>query len=57
VANLARILREILKRIKVALFDPSFNYYLHVSPVNSEKLKSFHWHITIVPKLTQVAGL
>jgi UDPglucose--hexose-1-phosphate uridylyltransferase len=54
--SLARILKEILSRIKVCLSNPSYNFYLHISPVNSESQESFHWHIEIVPKLTRVAG-
>ena len=32
--SLAAILRETMQRIKLALSDPSYNYYLHVPPIN-----------------------
>ena len=54
--HLAAILKETLYRINGCLANPSYNYYLHVSPVNSPRLDSFHWHIEIVPNLSQVAG-
>jgi len=54
--DLAKILKETLSRIKACLSDPSYNFYLHISPVNYEAQESFHWHIEIVPKLTRVAG-
>ena len=53
---LAGILRETLIRLKNCLSDPSYNYYLHVAPVNTEEAEEFHWHIEIVPKLTRTTG-
>ena len=52
----AAILKEVLQRIKICLGDPSYNFYLHVSPFNYEKQESYHWHIEIIPQLTRVAG-
>lgn len=54
--HLAGILKEILLSIKDALSNPSYNFYLHVAPVNYDNEESFHWHIEIVPQLTRVAG-
>ncbi len=54
--SLADILRETLARLKSCLSDPSYNYYLHVAPVNTEGGERFHWHIEIVPKLTRPTG-
>ena len=54
--NLASILKDILTRIKTCLSDPSYNFYLHIAPVDYEHEESFLWHIEIVPKLTHVAG-
>lgn len=54
--ELAEILKSVLLRIKVCLSDPSYNFYLHVSPVDYENPQSYHWHIEIVPQLTRVAG-
>ncbi len=54
--ELAEILKSVLLRIKVCLSDPSYNFYLHVTPVDYENPQSYHWHIEIVPQLTRVAG-
>ncbi len=53
---LAITLREALLRLKKCLSDPSYNYYLHNVPVNTEVGREFHWHIEIVPKLTKTTG-
>ena len=54
--KLACILKEILLRMKVVLSNPSYNFFLHVTPVNYENQESYHWHIEIIPKLTRLAG-
>jgi len=53
---LAGILKETLSRLKACLSDPSYNYYLHVAPVNTPGEEVFHWHIEVVPKLTRTTG-
>ncbi len=54
--HLASILKEMLYRLKICLSDPSYNFYLHLAPVNYESQESFHWHIEIVPQLTRIIG-
>ena len=54
--QLAAILKDVLLRIKICLSDPSYNFYLHVTPVDYENPQSYHWHIEIVPQLTRIAG-
>jgi len=54
--NLSSVIRELLARMKKALGDPSYNFYLHVPPVNYGELVSYHWHIEVLPQLTRVAG-
>lgn len=63
---LAKCLKEILKRLKVCLNDPPYNYVVHTSPnpmVRPGKPDywgtiqyDFHWHIEIIPRLTKMAG-
>jgi len=65
-AALARSFRDILARLKSVLRDPAYNFVFHTSPNTSAELHrtnywatiqaDFHWHIEILPRLTQVAG-
>jgi UDPglucose--hexose-1-phosphate uridylyltransferase len=56
IMDLANILKSTLWKIHVVLNDPPFNFVLHTAPL-SDGVKSFyHWHIEIMPRLTQVAG-
>ena len=53
----ARILKETLTRVNIALHDPPYNLVLHTSPCNDWRgPKQNHWHLEIMPKLTRVAG-
>ena len=53
---LARTLKETLSKIKKSLNDPSFNLMIHTLPIYGKEAESFHWHIEIIPHLTQIAG-
>ncbi len=55
-ADLSRSLRETLIRFNRSLDDPPFNYIIHSNPFEETESDRFHWHIEIMPKLTQVAG-
>ena len=56
VGDLSHTLQRILGGLSRVLDKPSFNYVLHTSPCNSPKLKYYHWHIEIIPRLVKVAG-
>jgi UDPglucose--hexose-1-phosphate uridylyltransferase len=57
VEALAAILRSTLRRIKVALEEPPYNYVLHTAPTRGDGVQEYyHWHLEIMPKLTKVAG-
>ncbi|RKY44270.1 MAG: galactose-1-phosphate uridylyltransferase [Candidatus Omnitrophota bacterium] len=53
---LAKILKEVIFKIRRVLFSPPYNYIIHTSPVNSEEPLGYHWHIEIMPKLSRTAG-
>ncbi|BCA54444.1 Galactose-1-phosphate uridylyltransferase [Nitrospira sp. KM1] len=53
---LASILSESLRRMDKVLSKPAFNFVLHNSPLNGHANEFYHWHLEIMPKLTQVAG-
>ncbi|MCM8765920.1 MAG: galactose-1-phosphate uridylyltransferase [Candidatus Omnitrophica bacterium] len=54
--SFASILREMLKRVKVILRDPSFNFIIHTSPLEEMEKEDYHWHLEFMPKLTRLAG-
>jgi len=54
--DLARILKDTLQRLNVALDTPPFNFVLHTAPLADDDLPYYHWHFEIMPKLTRVAG-
>jgi len=63
--DLARILKDLLLKIKIGLNDPAYNYVIHSAPFRREHDKKlqwktihedYHWHMEIMPRLTRVAG-
>ncbi len=57
IADLAKMLKDVLLRLRLVLSDPAYNFIIHTSPINHDgDLAHYHWHIEIMPKLTRVAG-
>lgn len=54
--DLARILKDTLQRLNAALDHPPYNFVLHTAPLSEGDLPYYHWHLEIMPKLTNVAG-
>jgi len=54
--GLAEALGEFLRRMDRVLQHPPFNFMLHTAPLREGPLDHFHWHLEIIPKLTNVAG-
>ncbi len=52
----AAALRSTLRRIAVGLGRPAYNFMVHSNPLRDAPSASYHWHIEVVPALTQVAG-
>jgi len=54
---LAGLMKETFQRLHRALDDPPFNTVIHSAPLRDRSHDTcYHWHIEILPKLTQVAG-
>ncbi|KKQ22160.1 MAG: Galactose-1-phosphate uridylyltransferase [Candidatus Wolfebacteria bacterium GW2011_GWC1_37_10] len=50
-------LQAALKKIKIKLKDPDYNFFIHTAPVKDKKAHShYHWHIEILPKISISAG-
>lgn len=54
--DLATIIQEVLRRIDKALSNPPYNYVIHTAPFRDERNDYYHWHMELMPKLTNVAG-
>jgi UDPglucose--hexose-1-phosphate uridylyltransferase len=62
-SGLAKILKQVLLKLKKGLNDPPYNYIIHTAPFRRQKAgywktiaDDYHWHIEITPRLTRVAG-
>jgi len=55
VPALAEIVHLLMKKMAKLLGDPPYNFMLHSAPLHKDP-EHYHWHIEIMPKLTQVAG-
>ncbi len=53
---LASILRRVLRKLYDGLGDPDYNFVIRTAPKESERLRHYHWYVTIVPRVTQTAG-
>ncbi|MBI4456421.1 MAG: DUF4921 family protein [Acidobacteria bacterium] len=65
IRSLAEIFRDSMRRIKIALKDPPYNFVIHTIPNRKSTNRAtywqtiehdFHWHIEILPRLTRMAG-
>jgi UDPglucose--hexose-1-phosphate uridylyltransferase len=56
IRSLAGVFKATMGKLKKRLKDPSYNFMIHTLPVQGREFDSFHWHIEIIPHLTQVAG-
>ena len=56
IALLAKLIKDLLSRLKRTLKDPAYNLLVHSAPVENLYEKTYHWHIEIVPRLREVVG-
>ena len=54
--DLARFLRRSLRRIYKGLDNPDFNYTIRTAPRESGNVRYYHWYLSIVLRLTKLAG-
>jgi UDPglucose--hexose-1-phosphate uridylyltransferase len=55
-ADLAQILRNVLRRLYIGLRDPAYNLIIRSAPVKEISNDYLHWYVTIVPRLSRTAG-
>jgi len=56
VDDLGHVLRSVLGKLESALDNPAYNYIIHTGPFDHQELPHYHWHIEVIPRLTNVAG-
>jgi UDPglucose--hexose-1-phosphate uridylyltransferase len=54
--ELARVMKRVLGKIETALDRPAYNYIIHTAPFDTHALAHYHWHIEIIPRVTNTAG-
>jgi UDPglucose--hexose-1-phosphate uridylyltransferase len=56
VGALAEIVQDVLRRYAPALNEPPYNYVIHTAPPGYAHAERYHWHVEVMPKLTEAAG-
>ena len=54
--DLGYVLRAILAKLYHGLANPDFNYTIRTAPAECVGVKYFHWYVSVIPRLTRVAG-
>ena len=56
ICDLAQILQGILARLYYGLGNPDYNYVIRSSPSENRYSRFYHWYLSLIPRLTKVAG-
>ena len=56
IADLGRVLRTLLAKIYVGLDNPDLNFTVRSGPSDYVGARHFHWYVSVIPRLTRVAG-
>jgi UDPglucose--hexose-1-phosphate uridylyltransferase len=56
VSDLTDVLQETLARLEICLQEPPYNFAVHTAPVTGKNMGHFHWHVEVIPRVTEVAG-
>lgn len=54
--SVAAVLQAALKKIHKQLNDPDYNFFIHTAPLKGKGYGHYHWHIEILPKITELGG-
>jgi len=52
-ANMTFVISKVLNK---GLSDPAYNFYLHTAPCDGKDHSYYHWHWTILPRTSNLAG-
>ncbi len=56
IQDLAHTLRTVLAKLYHGLENPDFNYTIRSAPAEWVGVRYFHWYVSVIPRLTRVAG-
>ena len=56
IRSCARILRRVLRKLYDGLSDPDYNFVVRTAPKESEQVRYYHYYLSIVPRVTKMAG-
>jgi len=56
ISDLAHVLRSLLAKIYVGLENPDLNFTIRSGPSDNVGARHFHWYVSVIPRLTRVAG-
>jgi UDPglucose--hexose-1-phosphate uridylyltransferase len=56
IQDLARVLKTALAKLYFGLENPDFNYTIRTAPAETAGVPYYHWYLSIIPRLTRVAG-
>jgi UDPglucose--hexose-1-phosphate uridylyltransferase len=56
IMSFAEALQATLHCLHTCLNNPPYNFIVHTAPYHYRARHAYHWHIEIMPRLTQVAG-
>jgi UDPglucose--hexose-1-phosphate uridylyltransferase len=54
--DLALVLGRVLRRLSITLGDPDFNFTIRSAPVDEADSHCYHWYLSIVPRVSRIAG-
>jgi UDPglucose--hexose-1-phosphate uridylyltransferase len=55
-ADLSKHIRRLLRKIYFGLDDPDYNLVIRSILERSSDPRSFHWYLSVIPRVTQPAG-
>ena len=56
IADLSHVLRTLLAKIYHGLGNPDLNFTVRSGPAEYGEARHFHWYVSVIPRLTRVAG-
>jgi len=54
--ELAQLLRSVLVKLEATVKSSAYNYIIHTAPFDTAGANHYHWHIEILPRLSNLAG-